>query len=1073
MNEQDGNGHSHNATNNRDRHKSNADPSAHFHLLGITNSNVSPFGVLGISPDDCARESVMRALRTQLAKLDRHPEGQTDAAHQLRRTLRRIADELMTPGSREDLRARHYSSTIKPVAAPASSPPPPLPKQTSEQPAPTPTQAPKHATGVTASKFSTSPPPVAPTRSQQASVPPPRQHGVAPVVPRVTSMDRDLTMAIVSSGGWNHRARQRVAAVALDHHIQSDDLLGLVLHAVETVGDDSLTYWAHPHARPQPSPSVSPGRPQEVPSIAPANRMLNPGHLGVAASNMTVSVSPPAQAAGPGHGVGWDDRTDEEVEHETTMRNLSVAVLGFFLGLLFIIPLGVYVITEINSKPDLVPFESPSSSSTNSAGGSAIGVDPTDDSTSTNTRSTRATNATRSNTRSPLAVTITTAVESLDQAIRSSDTFTPALQDDFAHLMDQTRHAWTRFDIASLERIRRFVISVLYERGVREADASAILEMVDPSTLGRTSGPMQPAAFASVTWSNAMVFALASEHDLPAASTRVIQSHVQRRPANQRIATAARTQGMTFAESGALVLAMAVPRFLTDDAPQSVWSVWQEAVHTLAADNRAVEDALLQALYRVMTEGQDPQASELVRALIDDLMRPIEWTSSVDARRTLLAWFADPRIAASDIAAVTAFLVNHTNIIGLNDSFVLSPNASSVDRAQLRDRMSTVWRSARPNNAINATDVEVSQWLAHAQRISTEPIPVVMVDQLEFLVQLSRLAEAAYLLTSADSAAAQLVLESMDQNAIDAQIVSAQQAIRSQTLVGDMTPPANDGEWSIQFAAAAKANDRTGREILLQDLLSIRHQDLGPIDATTLITTAHTGSPRALRQMAIDVIISRFKGSPQVILRLVDTLPPDRPSRAISKLIEEITGTPLPDYKSKSWYADARFVLVNHLLQLLGQPAESVRINAISRLLAQSYSMRGGQDSQTIEAMTDPAVGAQSCYEGWIMRGRPMMPILPVPAPLHDIERRLETRKYFQRDPVGAFGAVQQGVLEVMIYVTCAERPTTAPELLQLLDDLNDETAGANTSIEQRILTERAILQVWMMRIRFEWGMTR
>ena len=68
-------------------------------------------------------------------------------------------------------------------------------------------------------------------------------------------------------------------------------------------------------------------------------------------------------------------------------------------------------------------------------------------------------------------------------------------------------------------------------------------------------------------------------------------------------------------------------------------------------------------------------------------------------------------------------------------------------------------------------------------------------------------------------------------------------------------------------------------------------------------------------------------------------------------------------------------------------------------------------------------------------------------------------------DPIGAFAAAQVGVLELSIYVTAAERPALAGALVTILEENLLDRSAASSVFEQLVVTERAIMRVWSLRL--------
>lgn len=1065
-----------------------------YRLLGISNRNVSPFGLLGISPEKCERKNVLRALQSQLARIDRHPESATPEAHHLRRLLQKAADQLLAAKSLEKCRRAFYGNSE-----------PPQPHQTPRQPTnltdspenpPSARRASSHQPHLVSDGSETRLERTGASTSPTPPPPPQRRTTLAsPLSRRIANpINEGITLAIASAGGWNARARRRIASVAMENNLAPETLVSRILETVTESGWRHVDAWNVPNA--QPSPIAQPGttgsptaRPSRVPTLQPARQQspaASPGisnGAGVAgASPTSSSIQQMASAAATASASPIIpeppyELSEEELAHRAAMRNLTAAFITFFIALLVTLPFGIYILYEINS-PSITSSDQWTSDSNTSNPDTTIS--DINSSTSSNKADTLPPSSRRNTTptkRMPL--TFAAALDELERQVRAADGLSEATLKNYRILVEQVRHTWVRFDDASLERIRSFIVSSLYEKGIDETTAAAILEAVDSRSTVSSAGLTTSENVVSAIWSQAMIAILSVESDLPAPTRKELERH-QRRQARLVLNNSPAQQRIPFRQAVQRSLQNIAPQLVEQHVGPNAWGAWTDALRSTDPDPAAFERLTMTALYQMLVDPTESASSDSVRSITLLLMDTIRWNRATEARRTILSWFNDPRLPAAHLSVITGYLVTAAQIAGLDDSFILAPTAGLNQRARLREQLAAAWKPSSNSPDMNssvAIDSDMADWTAHAQQALPQPLPESTEDSLKLLLQIARLNTSAYLFESMETQRARDFFRSTNLELLNSQIDAEIQALRATFTANNNTNPnanqalSEDGDFAIKFAATTEANDRDGREELIRNLYDGVADDLGPVDAASLVQLAVAGSPRALRQLTADTIVKHFANGPNVLRRLADTLSPEQPSKHLADLIEQITSRQLPDTKSRNWYADARFALLQHILNITGSSAKTSRVNALAALLAQSYTMRGGADSkQQIEQITDPARGAEDCFETWIVRGTPMLPITPIPASLRDIKRRRETRYYFQRDSIGAFAANQMGVLEAAIYVTAAERPAASDELLQILDDSNERRSAADTSIHQLIEVERAILRVWMIRVRFAWG---
>ncbi len=1037
-----------------------------YRLLGIMKKEVGLFGLLGVSPENCDRAAVMRALRNQLARLDRHPEGGSEEADRLRRELQRAADELLIPESRESARRAFYghdASDIplddigdevtrekdEPISHEVSSMPNPVEDIGNSYPV-----TPTVENGDRSQSVEFHPRRAVVPQESAVNV---NRAGASPTRTTTDPIDDAIAMAIASSGGWNALARCRIAAVAMQHGVSVDDLTDRILQSVRLVGIESIESWHHPVsesilARSTPGGAGTgigqtgggaghPKRPLHVPTLEPGMVTKPEPHL-------------PSQQ---------EEISEEDEAHRAAMRTMTAALVTFFIGLILIIPFGIYILYQINSGKTV---ESPVTQVDGEGGVSGANDRIASETASPGNRA--------EVSKQSLPITFSAALDEVEQDLHGREGLPDDVIRKYQILIDQARHAWVRFDDNSLERIRAFVVSSLYEKGMDTDASRAIIEAVDPES---SSQDWEAETVQPRLWSDAMLMTLSAESGLPAVARRELEIH-RRRQTPGRF-TSESSGSITFRNAARQSLEGVIEPMVRGGALGGAWGKWVEAIRSLNLKQDERDDLILQAIYQLMvyTPNMSSETGERTAVLV--LMDAVSWNHAEEGRRAVLAWFDDPRVHADALSVITGYLVTSGSIPGLDASFVLAEDAGSRERAALRTNLASIWKPAGRNGASGAAaaEADVRNWLAHADRALRATLSDDDEKSLGLLLQSARLNTAAALFEAMDIAEARKIINSTDLDLLDAQITAELDALKGASTTSTNTnqsavDTSNDGGFAFAYAAAVKNNDKEGREGLLEDLLHGRARDLGEVDSAMLVRLAYQGTPRAIRALAQQVIADQFANGPTVLLRLADTMSPDEPNAGISQVIEKVTAHILPDVKSNLWYAEARFALLQHILELTGVPASSARVDAVAALIAQSYARRAGMDSQAVQTITDPADAAQRCFNRWMSRARPMQPVQPIPGTLSDIQRRRETRLYFQDDPIGVFAVNQIGILETAVYVTAAERPGLRDELMTILNEAEERRAESATAIHQLIELERAILRVQVLRVRMAWGIS-
>lgn len=112
-----------------------------------------------------------------------------------------------------------------------------------------------------------------------------------------------------------------------------------------------------------------------------------------------------------------------------------------------------------------------------------------------------------------------------------------------------------------------------------------------------------------------------------------------------------------------------------------------------------------------------------------------------------------------------------------------------------------------------------------------------------------------------------------------------------------------------------------------------------------------------------------------------------------------------------------------------------------------------------------PAVWLSVCHDAWMSRARHLAPMKPVPTGLETMQARHDARVQLAGDPISLFAAQQYGLLEVMVYVTAAERPAVSESLMEILTRTLHLRAQAETVLRQLLIVEQAMTEVWKIRL--------
>ncbi len=568
------------------------------------------------------------------------------------------------------------------------------------------------------------------------------------------------------------------------------------------------------------------------------------------------------------------------------------------------------------------------------------------------------------------------------------------------------------------------------------------------------------------TWAMGMLTRLGKEKDLSATTKVAIdQELVHLLGQNQ-------SGGDQSFEAGAAAAMNVWPQRLTPTGPAAkttsidldAWKAWILGIEALAGpDSPARLRFLLSGLETLLVQGPEHNENRSVAPVVVELVTKLSWRAEDESRRWLLRWFGDPRISTADLNSVTSALATKSRAEGVDLTMVLSTSASENTRADLRERYATVWGV---QNSL-ARDALVTDWTTAAKdAINASFASTSETDDFALAIVLLRLNDAAWWQWRGDGAeAASLVA---DIKGPVEQAMSMPEVVKGGDQMG---PDLSDGAWAERYLAA-KTSPKLRRELI--DQIS-RSTKLGATDAEVLAGEALTGAPADLRAAAQEVL-KKFGESATVLNALLERLPKvPKGSSAASDLISAVAGRPLPGARDPDWPIAARRALVERLLEALAAESPRVRIDRLSALLAVSYrSMVAASplppDQRAARIQPPAHQSAAELWRKWRLAADALVPSTPPPIPLDQLDRRRSGRLSQARGMVQAFAAEQTSIAEAMAYVVTAEQPAQVDKIRLVLTNMATDRRHATNVLEQIKIAERAITQLWMIRLQQEAG---
>lgn len=967
-------------------------------LLGRQAAAGGPFALLGLTPDDCTQDLVIVQLQRQLARIAAHPMGNSPAADAVRAALHAAAAELLEG---LDAESPDQPSASVPSLTPARS-------------------------GLIAPRPT---PPVPAPRSASISRALPTT-----ITPELAASARDI---LAEFGGWNARARQRLAFLAYSAGVRIDQLL-----------------LAAQSATPPPAPSTS------EPTVAPAP---------APAPTRPVGVTPDAALYVNDDGSPKNQPFEEEID--PTRRLLKWLALSILGGLATILILAV--VAYIILKPANPPAPAPTIAQ------STTPVSPSPTTSSTELfPAPKAAAAENPPPRKPapsslprdfaddlrdLARAVTIATSDPDAALRAFDAATKSIAS-----------SWPSAQPDQLAAMQDTIIEFVYRVAPNPDHADLTIDLLCRGLRTPPSTSLTGEHVRAAAWSAGMLARVARERELPAAFSLRLQSALAKSPLANWQGSDASFHSAASAALAVLARSLTPTSTAPTSAPSSTsdaWPAWVAAVDALRLPPRDRDRVVLVAIEELLTTAPEPTQSKPTFDAISLLITSLSWREADESRRWLLRWFDRPAVSIADLHTLTSALASKSSAAGFDVSMVLAAGASESERATLRDRLRQAWGLA---DGPERTKL-VSTWRESAEQEINQPAPNSPgsrpLAELYHAVALSRLSESAAMIHAGEpgSASIDLVVDASVKAAID----SLSQASSPPPMLSD------EPTWLVRYLSAG-SNVAAKKSALAELTTSLPFpRAVGEV----LVAEVLRGSNSDIRKQAADLARQRA-ADPAVVHGWLVQIPTMPAFQEYSDLVAAAALARLPSVRSPSWRVAARRALVERLLQLLADSGALSGIDNASTLLAQSYAHRlatlswnsrpvaprdrAASDAPPPDpALTVPPVESSArLYRLRLEReAQDKAPTGREPLSLAQIASRHEGRSKIASGRIQLFAAEQVACLELLAYIVSAERPDASSQIAAILDEAALARRKAPHISAQIDAVERAALRLWLLRL--------
>ncbi|MCE7974984.1 MAG: hypothetical protein DYG92_11795 [Leptolyngbya sp. PLA1] len=639
----------------------------------------------------------------------------------------------------------------------------------------------------------------------------------------------------------------------------------------------------------------------------------------------------------------------------------------------------------------------------------------------------------------------------------------PAALRDFSAAASACAREWTSAAPDAQAAALNLILDFIYRVANDPADTRAALAAVLPPPL--PSGPPAAGDIAPLTWSAGVLARLSRERELPS------QAREEVRTVLARVFPPSRPLAEPSLRAGATTFLMSLPDLLMSPgaeadpkASAAAWSAWQRVADAIAAGDAALSQRLrLAALDKLLTEGAEPNQSQVVLDAVTSLTASLTWRRDDQSRRALLRWFDSPQVSNADLFALTSTLATRSSAEGVDYSMTLSATATDAQRAELRARYASVWSLDTEEARGTMIDRFASAAREALSAEATRPADEFPSTDLARAAQLATIADAGAKVWKGNTEGAVAAFAAVD-TIVAPQTFGVATAPGSRPWYIDVSGVPPGQGWAARYLAV---NQHVAHR---REILSQVAQAPSPEEAEILVQEASRGSPAQIRTAARG-LVDRYSAHPTIVNALLEFLPSLPPTRENADLVRRVAGSPPPSPRDPTFRPVARRLLVERLLELLASSADRGFADGASQHLALAYASRdrtGPAPEPDPAQPLPPPIDAEDAVQMEAARllheARSLVPSGKEPFTLASLEAARSARARVASGRVQAFAAGQVDAFELLAWVCVAERPSRADQVAQIVREVTDDRRTAAHVFTQCRAVERANLRLWLLR---------
>lgn len=605
---------------------------------------------------------------------------------------------------------------------------------------------------------------------------------------------------------------------------------------------------------------------------------------------------------------------------------------------------------------------------------------------------------------------------------------------------------WTELGSDQIGAVHQAILEMVYQN---TQDTNNSLRIVAAIASPLAAPPASPDELRAWVWSVGTLSRLSVERNLPVSVDSAVVGHLA-----SAMGDAVRSSERGFPEAVLAALARMASAQSASSASEPVWRAWLDMLGAVADPGEAPHiAAVLDATETVMRTGPDPGQSRATYQAIEILCSAMKLEPKSDVAERLIAWLADDQISIADLGVAMRTLIARSRIEGVDESLVLSPGSGEARRLEVRSALEERLLGRNPEAAS-----AVKAWLEIADQQLARSAGASASETLARAVALSRLSAAARATLWGDHDAARDHLANLTGD-LD-RLVASPPSGSNDSLGGE-----NASEWALKYLDA-KQNIPI-RQALLSELTRGK-RTLGPVAAEVIVREAFLGTPASVRAQAREVVLLHAD-SPAILSAMLEYLPRMPKIPSTSELIESVAYTRLPAEDSPAWSIRARQAVVEELLRRISGVGEGQVIDLLVPMMQESYADRLGGSSAPGALSADAEAlerAAERLAQQWRRLAEQEAEDFELLNMLEELDHRTVGRMLLAEGSLDRFSAHQASGVEAMGILVMAESPSQRQETLTILRRLADDRRTARTILVQILVSERASVELWKLRLR-------